>query len=466
MLFRNTSERSAMNKKTVSNTTRALWASAAFICSAVSVLADDKNGGTLMVGDKSYPLTHVLAYEVIDSGESKIMVVLSGGAVSSSKLKEAIEEDKDGRGATFNRPYLKLEFTKARELNGWSAGAGNTSMTGGSSKAKAELKQEDKRVIGTASQPNDGEGSFRSGFDTHFDVDLIGAGNSLPAAAKPGPAANVKPTVTGVFKGNGQEAKLAYVSARWREPFADQSSILLVFSEKDHSKDKKPDFKASFGEYGSALVISLHEDGSIFGCQVVHNAHEKKGFTSIGSIKTNNFSFTDGKVEGQLTTDGEQDTFGEKWDVDIKFVAPLGEIPAEFQPAEQKKTEKTADKSKKQTPTSASSTPADESTPPTPADQINVRNLAVTKDASDFEYKTLVQHLSFKSKLPVKNACAQLATNLKAQGWTTDGHDMVNPTSSILKRKRGEAELTIFVKPEGEGSQVKMFTKGLSWEGQ
>ena len=66
----------------------------------------------------------------------------------------------------------------------------------------------------------------------------------------------------------------------------------------------------------------------------------------------------------------------------------------------------------------------------------------------------------------MKNVCAQLAANLKAQGWTSDGSDMVQPQSSILKRKRGEATLTIFVKPENGGSEVKMFTEGLSWDGQ
>jgi hypothetical protein len=35
-------------------------------------------------------------------------------------------------------------------------------------------------------------------------------------------------------------------------------------------------------------------------------------------------------------------------------------------------------------------------------------------------------------------------------------------SSSILKRKRGGASLTIFVKPENGGSEVKVFTEGLS----
>ena len=296
-----------------------------------------------MLQDKNYPLSHALAYETTINDAEVIAVVLSGQAISSEKLKKAKEREKDGNDSDFKRPHLKLEFTKAGELKLWSAGAGNTSLGRRSGNATGKLTLQNGRVSGKASQPNETEGMFPSGFDVRFDVALLAAGESLPATIikKPGPAANVKPTVTGVFKGNGKEAKVAYVSAHWREPFGDQPSIVLVFTEKDHSKDKKPDFNAAFEKFGSALIISLHEDGGIFGCQVVHAAHTKKGFSSIGSIKTNNFKFEDGKVEGELTTDGQVDTFGETWEVNLKFVAPLGEIPPEFQTADQKKTEET-----------------------------------------------------------------------------------------------------------------------------
>jgi hypothetical protein len=238
--------------------------------------------------------------------------------------------------------------------------------------------------------------------------------------------------------------------------------MVLVFTEKDHSKDKKPDFNAAFGKFGSALIISLHEDGGIFGCQVVHAAHQKQGFTSIGSIKTNNFKFADGQVEGELTTDGQVDTFGETWEVNLKFVAPLGEIPKEFQPADSKKPENdAADKPA----TTKPMTELSEKAASEPAkDQLNVKDLALTKDASDVDYKALVEHVEFKSKTNVKNVCTELVANLKAQGWTREGSDLITPASSILKRKRGDAELTIFVKPENGGSEVKIFTEGLSWD--
>jgi hypothetical protein len=315
---------------------------------------------------------------------------------------------------------------------------------------------------------------FPNSFDVHFDVALLGASDSLPASTtkKPGPAANVKPSVAGVFKGNGKDAKLAYVSAHWREPFSDKPSMDLVFTEKDHSKDKKPDLNAAFGKFGSAVIISVHEDGEIFGCQVVHSAHKRQGFSSIGSIHVNDFTFENDKVEGELTTDGQVDTFGETWEVKVKFLAPLEEIPKEFQPAESKKEEKPASIESTKKPATTDSDDDDDNdvdgdaVAQPKAAGLNVKDLALTKDATDVEYKALVEHLSFKSKANVKNVCKELATNLKAQGWTNDGRDLVQPQSSILKRKRGEAALTIFVKPENGGSEVKMFTEGLSWDGQ
>ena len=420
-----------------------------------------------MVGGKNYSLTRALAYETTINDEEVIAVVLSGQAISSEKLKEARDAEKSSGFADFKRPFLKLDFAKAGQLKFWSAAAGGTSLgRRGVGNATGELKLQDGRVSGKASQPRDSEGMFPTAFDVRFDVALLRAGESLPATVKkkPGPATNVKPSVTGVFKGNGKEAKIAHVSVHWREPFSDKPSMVLVFTEKDHSKDQKPDFDAGFGKFGSALIISLHEDGDIFGCEVVHTAHKKQGFSSIGQIKTNNFEFAEGKVQGELTTGGQVAVFGETWEVNLKFVAPLGEIPKEFQVADSEKPEKDAtDKPATTKPTTelsekAASEPAQ--------DKLNAKDLALTKDASDVEYKEFVEHILFKSKANVKSVCAELAANLKAQGWTKDDSDLVTAASSILKRKRGDAALTIFVKPQNGGSQVQIFTEGLSWDGK
>ena len=417
--------------------------------------------GTVMVKGKTYPLKNVAAYETTVDGEDGIAVVLSGPTISSEKINEARKSEKKGEPSDFRRPYVKLEFTKAGEFKGWGAATGDVSLGRRRGAATGEIKLQDGRAIGKANQANETEGMFPSGLDVRFDVPVLRAGESLPPSKKPGPAANVKPTVTGVFKGNGKDAKLAYVSAHWREPFSDKPSMVLVFTEKDHSKDKKPDFNAGFGKFGSALIVSLHEDGDIFGCEVAHSALKHSNFSSIGKINTNDFEYADGQVKGELTTDGPADVFGETWEVNVKFVAPLGEIPKEFQPAPAKQTEEKETKSTSdEEMTELGEKPAAE-----PAkDQLNAKDLALTKDATDVEYKGLVEQLDFKSKANVKSACADLSANLKAQGWTKEGSDLVTPASAILKRKRGDAELTIFVKPAGGGSEVKMMTEGLAWD--
>ena len=424
--------------------------------------------GTVMVKGKNYPLKNAAAYETTVDGEEGVAVVLSRPTISNEKINDARKAEKKGDNADFRKPYVKLEFTKSGEFKGWDAGAGDVSLGRRRGDATGEIKVQDGRAIGKASQPNETEGMFPSGLEVRFDVPLLRAGESLPPSKKPGPAANVKPTVTGIFKGNGKDANLAYVSAHWREPFSDKPSIVLVFTEKDHSKDKKPDFNAGFGKFGSALIVSLHEDGDIFGCEVAHSALKHQNFSSIGKINTNDFEYADGQVKGELATDGPADVFGETWEVNVKFVAPLGEIPKEFQPAASKEEEKPASTDSGEEAVTKDSDDEDDDNDDAAAKPksggLNVKDLALTKDASDIDYKALVEQLGFKSKANVKSACAELTANLKAQGWTKQGSDLITPASAILKRKRGDAELTIFVKPQGGGSEVKMMTEGLAWD--
>lgn len=434
-----------------------------------TLLAQGKEAeGSLTLDKKNYPLKHATAFETTIDNEDAIAVVLSGKPVPSEKIKEARENDKQSGDTDFGRPFLKLVFKKSGELKYFSAAGGGTIVGRHSGTAKGELKIENGRATGKANQPMESEGMFPTGFDVRFDVALLKAGEVPPPTVvkTPGPAANVPASVSGIFKGNGKEAKIAYVSARWGEPFDGKPGIILVLTEKDHSKAQKPDFDAAFGKFGSALVISVHEDGRIYGCQVVHTAHKKQGFSSVGNIETADFTFTDGKVDGEITTNGQVDTFGETWEVKLKFVAPLGEIPKQFQVPE-KKDEKPAptkpnDKStKKDADDEGDNDDAAGVQPKTGG--LNVKELALTKDATAVEYKNTVEHVLFQSKSDVKSVCAELSANLKSQGWTNDGADMIQPQSSILKRKRGPAKLTIFVKPAGNGSQVQMFTEGLTW---
>lgn len=123
--------------------------------------------------------------------------------------------------------------------------------------------------------------------------------------------------VSGTFTGNGTDAELAFVSAKRHDDKKDW--VVLVFTEKDHAKEKNPETAAMFNRCGSALLVTVTPEGKVVGCQVCHEAHKKSGFNDIGTLETKAFKIADGKVSGQLTTNGVKETFGEKWEVKLTF---------------------------------------------------------------------------------------------------------------------------------------------------
>src|SRR6266404_9616600 len=125
--------------------------------------------------------------------------------------------------------------------------------------------------------------------------------------------------VSGIFKGNDQPAKLAFVSAHKGTPVAGKETIKLVFTEKDHSKDEGPDLKALFGDYGSALVIGIEPNGKVVTCDVAHEAHKQKPISSPASVKMSEFKNEDGQISGKIATDGKAEALGQTWEENLIF---------------------------------------------------------------------------------------------------------------------------------------------------
>jgi hypothetical protein len=125
--------------------------------------------------------------------------------------------------------------------------------------------------------------------------------------------------VSGFFKGNDQTAKLAFVSAHKGSPLAGKETIKLVFTEKDHSKDDRPDLKALFGDYGSALVVGIQPEGKIVTCDIAHKAHKQKPISSPASVKMSEFKSEGGEISGKIATDGKQEAFGQTWEANLTF---------------------------------------------------------------------------------------------------------------------------------------------------
>lgn len=124
---------------------------------------------------------------------------------------------------------------------------------------------------------------------------------------------------SGTFKGNDQPARISFVSAHKGTTLADKETTMLIFTEKDHSTEKRPGTKASSGDFGSALIVTVHADGKIVGCEVAHQAHINKPFNSIGPIRMSDFRIEGGQMRGRISTNGKAETFQQSWEVDLTF---------------------------------------------------------------------------------------------------------------------------------------------------
>lgn len=265
-----------------------------------------------------------------------------------------------------------------------------------------------------------------------------------------------KPSVSGTFIGNGKDGNIKHLVVTAREAFNDKGAIKLIFAEKDPSKSKNVDMDVTFNRLGSALMISVFKDGSIFGCVVSHSAHEKSGFSALGEIKTEDFKVTDTQVSGRVTTGGELDAFGEKWAVDLKFSAPLPAGAFAVAAAENTSDEKPMAEKKKSKTDDEAETAAKGPKP-------TVAELPLPAGARDVEYKTIVQQIAFSADASVSTVAKDFASKLAAKGWKEAPGSLMGKTNAILKRKLSGAELTAMVQPAGSGCKVKIFTEGFDW---
>jgi hypothetical protein len=138
---------------------------------------------------------------------------------------------------------------------------------------------------------------------------LLGAFFSMVSARADTP-------VSGTYLINGKPVQLKYAKAIKGEPFNDKGTTLVVLSEKDPSKSKKPDNDAMFGKLGGALVLTITSDGELVGTQIVK---DKVQFSASGDIKLSDYKAEGGTVTGKVATDGEQKFFKDTWQIDLTF---------------------------------------------------------------------------------------------------------------------------------------------------
>lgn len=146
---------------------------------------------------------------------------------------------------------------------------------------------------------------------------------ALAAGILAAPATWSAGQVTGKYIGNGKAAKLAHAVVLPHEPWQDEKAYTIILSEKDPAGVDKPDFDAMFGKLGDALVVAVTAKGDIFSTQVCHQALERSGFSSSGSLYVDNFKIEGKQLTGRFYTKKKEEFFDDSWEVDLNVKAAV-----------------------------------------------------------------------------------------------------------------------------------------------
>lgn len=269
-------------------------------------------------------------------------------------------------------------------------------------------------------------------------------------AATTAPSTDGEPC-KGTLEIDGKTYKLQYAVAYAVRVF-DKDAVAVIFSEVGIPVDK---LRASLRESGNDdkffhfkphMTVTFDKSGEPMFC----NGYADNNSISVSGPKlTGKLAVKDGRARGDaaLASDPEskhKNSFKVPAFDLAMLVVPKSEAAAPEKPA--KSEEPKADAEPGLAP-------------------IASRKLPLPDGATDVEYKKLVENIRCKCPKDLKATADEMTKKLAEQGWKTDGHDLVGPASAILKRTRGDATLTIFVKPiQAGGSTLQIMSKGLAWD--
>jgi hypothetical protein len=269
----------------------------------------------------------------------------------------------------------------------------------------------------------------------------------------------------GTFKLGGKTYKFEHVLA-YESRIFDETMISVVVSDKAMSADKlKAAIKEgkgkddSFSLFQPHVKVSFQPNGKIAFCNAW--ADNRSLSYSGGDNLKGEYEIKDGKIRGNMSLDlPDSDKPDQPRSFDVLFDTTLIVVPLPKAEPKKKAPKKKTDDDDDE----GDDADGDKPKPAKVGDTINVHKLPIPKDATDVEFKELVEQITFNCPGDVKSVSAAFSKKLAEQGWKTPDSDLVTPKSAILKRERGEANLTIFVKPADKGSKVTIMSEGLAWD--
>jgi hypothetical protein len=136
-------------------------------------------------------------------------------------------------------------------------------------------------------------------------------------------------SVSGYYRAEGKEAKLAFVRSGKGESYSDQPAVAIAFTEKDASdaKEVSADAIAFSHKYGSAITMNVSKNSEgvyeVESSAFHHEGSEKAGGNASGILQLKDVVVANGVISGEVYTKPDTDMFGAKIDIDLKFKASM-----------------------------------------------------------------------------------------------------------------------------------------------
>jgi hypothetical protein len=207
----------------------------------------------------------------------------------------------------------------------------------------------------------------------------------------------------------------------------------------------KPNVKITFSKEGKGRFFNAYGDG--------------ESVSASGSDLKGQLVVKDGRVNGSCTYTPDENKTGFEAQFDLVLIpipqAYFAKIEAEKAARLEKRAKDEKDRMAKQKQDAAKAAAAELNGP-------KAGSLPLPKGATDVVYEKLTGQIRCKCSSDVVTTANYLAQQFNAQGWTA-GKDLIRAKSAIMKRTKGDATLSIFVRPAEIATSVQIISKGLSW---
>lgn len=283
------------------------------------------NTGSARMGEKTYELNQVIAYEQVVDGEWRTKIVASAKPVKQEKLLSLLKKDGNDEEMEFPEPNVSVEIGEDGEISGVSYQLDGVSG-GGNSGTIGEVLVEDGRARGTLELEKEGE--F---FDRTYTWKISFDTSVLTKESKPAKVAQNLPKLENggeLTFGDGQW-KLAHVVAYESKQF-DEIVTKVMVSEKPINMAK---LKASLAEDGT--------DNGIFELQphVTLEIDDNDSLQRVAiwvdgaSVSSNadledDITIADGRVRGTAKLTEPGTVFDKTYNFNVSFDLEVMRLPA------------------------------------------------------------------------------------------------------------------------------------------